>query len=211
MSTTSTDVASLIEQLQHKSSPKRRAAAKKLRKLKVKEAGPALLVALKSELKDKRTWETQYQMIMALGESGYTESLYFLTQLAEQEFEATMVYVAIGDAITRLTYLQNGSISSITNFLNSNSNIPLFIDGLIRAIAMLKLIPSQEDIEKIIAFGNLENTDDNNRTWIASAAAGWTGDSVVCFLNECAASDNQQTKKAAEAALNKKYLKWSIL
>ena len=211
MSTTSTDIASLIEQLQHKSSPKRRAAAKKLRKLKAKEAGPALLVTLKSELKDKRTWETQYQIIMALGESGYTESLDFLTQLAEQEFEATMVYVAIGDAITRLTYLQNGSIGSITNFLNSNSNTPLFIDGLIRAIAMLKLIPSPEDIEKIIAYGNLENTADNNRTWIASAAAGWTGDGVTCFLNKCVTSDNQQTKKAAEAALNKKYLKWSIL
>ena len=72
------DIQTLIEQLQHKSSAKRRAAAKKLRKLKAKEAGPALLAALKNELKDKRTWETQYQMIMALGESGYTESLEFL-------------------------------------------------------------------------------------------------------------------------------------
>ncbi|MEJ2682519.1 MAG: hypothetical protein P8176_06990, partial [Gammaproteobacteria bacterium] len=64
---------------------------------------------------------------------------------------------------------------------------------------------------KIIAYGSLANTPDNNRTWIASAAAGWTGDNVAYFLNKCAASSNQQTKKAAEDALNKKYLKWSIL
>ena len=80
-------IQQLIEQLSNKASAKRRSAAKKLRKIKAKEAGPALLAALKNELKDQRTWETQYQMIMALGESSYTESLDFLLQLADQEFE----------------------------------------------------------------------------------------------------------------------------
>ncbi|WP_305815346.1 HEAT repeat domain-containing protein [Photobacterium leiognathi] len=72
-----TDIQPLIEQLNNKASAKRRSAAKKLRKLKNKDAGPALLEALKNELKDKRTWETQYQMIMALGESGHTDGLDF--------------------------------------------------------------------------------------------------------------------------------------
>ncbi|PAU75818.1 hypothetical protein CK501_16510 [Halovibrio salipaludis] len=204
-------VQQLIEQLSNKASAKRRSAAKKLRKLKVKEAGPALLAALKNELKDKRTWETQYQMIMALGESGYTESLDFLLQLAEQEFEATMVYVAIGDAIARLTYFKDGSISNILDFLDSKNGTALFIDGLIRAIAILKLIPSDEDIERIINYGNNPEVNDNNRTWIASASAGWSGSNVEHFLNRCAVSDNPQTKRAAEAALNKKYPKWDIL
>ena len=114
------DIQTLIEQLQHKSSAKRRAAAKKLRKLKAKEAGPALLAALKNELKDKRTWETQYQMIMALGESGYTESLEFLIQLAGQEFEATMVYVAIGDSIIRLqnTFSSSQDFTTLTIWID---------------------------------------------------------------------------------------------
>lgn len=201
----------LIEQLSNKASAKRRSAAKKLRKSKAKEAGPALLAALKNELKDKRTWETQYQMIMALGESGYTESLDFLRQLAEQEFEATMAYVAIGDAITRLTYFKDDSISNALDFLDSKHNIALFIDGLIRAIAILKLIPSDTDIERIINYGNKPEVNDNNRTWIASAAAGWSGRNVEQFLNRCAVSDNPQTKRAAEAALNKKHPKWDIL
>ena len=54
-----TDIQPLIEQLNNKASAKRRSAAKKLRNLQSKDAGPALLEALKNELKDKRTWETQ--------------------------------------------------------------------------------------------------------------------------------------------------------
>lgn len=204
-------IQQLIEQLSNKASAKRRSAAKKLRKLKAQSAGPALLAVLKNELKDKRTWETQYQMIMALGESGYTESLDFLRQLTEQEFEATMVYIAIGDAITRLTYFKDGSISHALDFLEGKNSILLFIDGLIRAIAILKLTPSDQDIGRIINYGTKPEVTDNNRTWIASAAAGWSGNNVERFLNRCAVSNNPQTKRAAEAALNKKYPKWDIL
>jgi len=205
----SPDISQLIEQLNHKSSPKRRAAAKKLRKLKAKEACPALLAALQNELNDKRTWETQYQMIMALGESGCIESLDFLTQLAERDFEATMIYVAIGDAVTRLTLINNNNIQPILKMLVNSR--PMFIDGALRAIAILKLQPKQSDIEKIIHYGLALDADDNSRTWIAAAAAGWNGDSVTEYLHECIKSNNQQMQRAAKAALKNKYLKWSPL
>lgn len=200
----------LIEQLHHKTSPKRRAAAKKLRKLKAKEAGSALLATLKNELQDKRTWETQYQMIMALAESGYTESLDFLLQLAEQEFEATMIYVAIGDAITRLDLLKNDNINhSIKIFLRTNNT--MLIDGILRAIAMLQFVPEQSNIIKIISYGGNLNQEDNSRVWIAAASPGWPSHITKNFLNECLAAENQQIKRAAEAALKNKYLKWSPL
>ncbi|MFD4766286.1 hypothetical protein [Streptomyces niveus] len=48
-----------IRQLQDRSSAKRRSAAKRLRKLGDPYAGPALLEALKNEVRDSRTWETQ--------------------------------------------------------------------------------------------------------------------------------------------------------
>lgn len=212
MPQSTTDMPDLIGQLQHKSSPKRRAAAKKLRKLKAKEAGPALLAALKIELKDKRTWETQYQMIMALGESGYTECLEFLTQLADQEFEATMVYIAIGDSIGRLTYLSQSNVyEAIKYVLNKNHNA-LLSDGILRAIAMQKIIPDEEGINQLLTFAEDSSTPDNNRTWIVSASAGWHKNKRTApFLNKHIHSENSQTKKAAEAALNKKYIKWSIL
>jgi len=206
------DLLNLIEQLQHKSSPKRRAAAKKLRKLKANEAGPALLTALKKEVQDKRTWETQYQMIMALGESGYIDSLDFLIQLSKQEFDAPMVYLATGDAITRLVYFEKKSIHTMIEIIEDEKNNPLFVDGILRAIAMLKLIPDDNDIDSLILYGNSLKINDNNRTWIASAAAGWLNSkNADDFLQTCIKSNNQQTKKAAEAALNKKYIKWSVL
>ncbi len=202
----------LIEQLQHKSSVKRRAAAKKIRKLQAKEAGPALLIALKRELKDKRSWETQYQMIMALGESGYTDSLNFLSELAKIEFEATMVYLAIGDAIGRLTYSATHDIHRVIEHVKGKNSKPLLIDGVLRGIAMLKLIPNKQDIDWLIEFGSSIKAQDNNRTWIASAAAGWLNNkNVDGFLKKCLKSENPQTIKAAEAALNKKYIKWSVL
>ncbi len=205
------DISQLIEQLSHKSSPKRRAAAKKLRKLKAKDAGSALLAALQNELKDKRTWETQYQMIMALGESGHIESLDFLLQLANQNFEATMVYMALGDAITRLIYQKEGNINFVIVLLNSKPEQPLFIDGLIRATAIAKLTPPQDDIDKLILYANQPDTNGNHKAWIATAAAGWSGDKVTNFLNNCLDSKNEQLVNAAQAALTKKYVNWSIL
>src|SRR3954463_14583297 len=96
------DVQEAIALLHHKQSAKRRSGAKRLRKLRQPEAGPALLAALRDEVRDPRTWETQYQMIMALAESGYGPALPYLEELSGQPFEATMVYPALGDALVRL-------------------------------------------------------------------------------------------------------------
>jgi len=90
-----------IQLLEDKRSPKRRSAAKRLRKLGDVAAGPALLKRLKTEVLDPRTWETQYQLIMAIGECKYLIALPFLEALSKTKFEATMIYVAIGDALVR--------------------------------------------------------------------------------------------------------------
>lgn len=71
----------LLEQLNDKKSAKRRSEAKKLRKLGNVDAGPYLLEALQEEFKDVRTWETQYQMIMAIGEWEYKKALPFIKEI----------------------------------------------------------------------------------------------------------------------------------
>jgi HEAT repeat protein len=76
----------IVAQLGDKKSAKRRSAAKKLRKLNYVDVGSSILSALEAELKDVRTWETQYQMIMAIGECGYKPALPFLNELAKQGF-----------------------------------------------------------------------------------------------------------------------------
>jgi HEAT repeat protein len=117
----------IVAQLGDKKSPKRRSAAKKLRKLKDVDAGPFLLAALETELSDARTWETQYQMIMAIGECGYKPALPFLNELAKQDFEATMVYIAIGDAIVRLSTENKRDTTTILKLIDTSNE--MLIDG----------------------------------------------------------------------------------
>lgn len=206
-----TDIQPLVEQLNSKASAKRRSAAKKLRKFQSKDAGPALLEALKKELKDKRTWETQYQMIMALGESGYIESLDFLLQLSELEFEATMVYVAIGDAIIRLNNIT--SLSLATSILNSwiTADQINLLNGGLRAVAMLHLLPDKKFIQKIIQHTSLPKNE-ALQFWTAAATPGWPVELTKDFLEHSIKSANlDDTKKAATAALKGKYIKWNPL
>lgn len=206
---TDTDTQPLIEQLNNKASAKRRSAAKKLRQLKAKKAGPALLAALKNELKDKRTWETQYQIIMAMGESGYTDSLEFLLQLAKQEFEATMIYIAIGDAITTLEQPHDPDLKSLSQWIDQDKKS--LIEGAIRSLAINKIIPSDNLIKKIISCA--EKPDSRNLDfWVSAASPGWPANLTEPFLKNCLEhSQTDDTKKAAKAALKGKYLNWNPL
>jgi HEAT repeat protein len=92
-----------IALLTHSQSAKRRSGAKRLRKLGDPRACPPLLEALNNEVRDPRTWETQYQMAMAIGECNCRDALPYLHELALQRFEATMVDKAIGGATVRLS------------------------------------------------------------------------------------------------------------
>lgn len=136
----------IMEQLRDKKSQKRRSAAKKLRKLKDINAGPYLLAALENELNDERTWETQYQMIMAIGECDYKPALPFLNGLVKQDNKATMLYVAIGDAIVRLSTENERDTATIFKLIDIGNEA--LIEGAFRAMAMLKMIPGDSEIEK---------------------------------------------------------------
>ena len=196
----------MISQLKDKKSSKRRSAAKKLRKLKNIDAGPLLLTALEEELKDLRTWETQYQMVMAIGECGYKPALDFLQSLANQTFEATMVYVAIGDAIQRLSMQNEQDVTSVFKAIDSGND--MLIDGAIRAMAMLKMVPVELHIEKIINYVTTKNKSDGVHVWVLAAVPGWSGQKVEDYLAFCSTSKRDEITNAVELARKQKYKKW---
>jgi hypothetical protein len=198
-----------IELLRHKQSPKRRSGAKRLRKLRRPESGPALLAALRDEVRDPRTWETQYQMIMALAESAYTPALPYLEQLSQQPFEATMVYTALGDAIVRLGRSSAEDPEPVLRLMDSGNE--RLIDGAFRAVAMLRLRLDQAAVDRIVAFVSACPPADGLRFWVAAAAPGWRGPAVEAFLNACAQGPREDVREAALAALQGKYRKWSPL
>ena len=205
-----------IELLGNSKSKKRESGAKRLRKLADIEAGSALLAALKKEMKDKRTWACQYHMILALGFCSYEESLPYLLELGGEEFNATILYRGIGDAIFRLSLLDNTIESSIEKVC-SFDNFKLMA-GAFTALAMLQMIPNDQYIKKIIklardprAAQEVRGHPRDNvgfRKWVATASAGWKDELKRDFLNECLEFDDQHLKLAANSALLGKYEKW---
>ncbi len=203
------DLHEALGLLNHKLSPKRRAGAKRLRKFRRPETGPALLASLRAEVRDPRTWETQYQMIMALAESGYQPALPYLEELSRQRFDATMVYTALGDAIVRLGRPSAEDAGPVLHLMASG-NAGL-IDGAFRAVAMLRLRLEQTAVDQIVTFASALPVAAGLRFWVAAAAPGWRGPNVEAFLNECARGPREDVREAAVAALQGKYLKWSPL
>lgn len=205
----SDEARAAIDLLRHGLSAKRRSAAKRLRKLRRPEAGPALLAALRDEVRDPRTWETQYQMVMALAEAGYTPALPYLEELSRHPFEATMVYTALGDAIVRLGRSSAGDAGPVLRLLDGGNE--RLVDGALRAVAMLRLGLDRPAVERIVAFASARPPADGLRFWVAAAAPGWRGPAVEAFLRECARGPREDVREAAAAALQGKYRRWSPL
>lgn len=200
----------IISQLAAPQSPKRRGAAKRLRRLRAREAGPALLAALVKEVNDPRTWETQYQLVMAIGECGHVAALPALERLTATTFEATMVYVALGDAIVRLSHTHEHDAGPVLSILRNSKNTML-MDGALRAMAMLRMVPDAKTIREILAFVRPLAPADPLRFWVAAAAPGWKHPDVDGFLADCEVSGREDIVEAANLARIGKYKKWSPL
>jgi HEAT repeat protein len=199
----------LIELLKHSRSPKRRSAARRLRKLKNAQAGEALLAALKKEVQDPRTWETQYQMIMALGECGCRDALPYLYELSSWKFDATMIYMALGDAIVRLARESEEDPKPILKIMKSKNE--MLIDGAFRAVAMLHLKLDPKAVRKIIDYASNLGVNNPRRFWVVAAAAGWNGEHVKDFLESSGESRSDFVRDAAGASLEKRYQKYNPL
>ena len=209
MSKNNSMFADSILQLQDTRSHKRRSAAKRLRKIAQSAACPELLAALQREVQDRRTWETQYQMVMALGTCGCTEALDFLWQLARSDFDATMVYVALGDAIVRLGRAFENDPAPMLAVLATDNE--MLIDGALRATAMLRLRFETTSIDAILKYLQPRGLADGLRFWAAAAAPGWESPRLEEFLDTCICGLREDIREAALAAKARRYRKYSPL
>jgi HEAT repeat protein len=193
----------LLQALQARTSPARRSAAKRLRQLKDPASGPALLDALRREVRDRRTWENQYQMIMALGESVYEPGLPYLRELARRSFEATIIYVALGDAIVRIGRRYENDPTPVLDLMNTSNR--MLINGAFRAVATLQLTLDQSTIEAIIDHVDRLDLCDDLRFWVIAAAAGWSGPVVERFLIASLMSPRKEMRIAALSSQQGQY------
>ncbi len=211
----------LIAGLSDSRSPKRRSAARALRKLGDPRACSHLLEAVKRELCDPRTWETQYQMIMALGFCGCRESLPYLKQLLTEKPKCEpAAWSAISHAIVRLGSKDNSDPSVAIELIDQNAQTGLDKDGLtcgvFEAIAMMKMQFDDSTADRLIEFvetyrAELPTHSNFIPVYAAIASAGWNGNRVRPFLQKSLSSPNQQLVRAAEHALQGKYFKLNPL
>lgn len=195
-----------IDLLSHAHSAKRRAAAKVLRRFRTVAACPALRLALEAELATPRTWETQYHLVMALGESGCQNAIPLLQSIAGRQVEH-MVLLAAGDAIVRLTP-ESGRSDAILGLMESST--PGLAEGGLRAVAMLRWTPPESTLRAVLAYASKPGNG-GPRFWVAAAAPGWDGPEVRAFLTACLANSSADTRRAATHALERAYVKWRPL
>jgi hypothetical protein len=201
-----------IELLSHPRSAKRTSGAKRLRKLSDPQAGPALEAALRKEMRDPRTWEPKFCMILAIGDCCYREALPLLEELAEYDFEATILYDALGDAIVRLSHRDLRDAEPVLRFLNGQNDI--LAGGALHALATLRIVPAEDVIKQIIAYAGHLGFEGEPRMWAAVAAAGWKRELTGDFLRECQAAPPTASPRlvpAATAALKGKYYNFATL
>ena len=207
--------SSIVEDIQLLSdsrSAKRRSAAKRLRKVGDPAAGPALLAALQKELQDVRTWETQYQMIMAIGHCNYREALPFI----ESRQISGMIADAIGDTVVRLARAHDHDAAAALAFLDAGKTI--FMTGALQAVAVLRMVPDVATMRRLVEYGlSLQlgrGNDDWTAIWLLRAAPGWPAEIVAPLLDYWGTvpfPQQQQIHGAVELARKRKYDKWSPL
>jgi len=195
--------------LDHKASTKRRQGAKRLRTLGDPATAAAVRAALEREALDPRTWETQYQMVMALGMTGTRGDVPLLRELAAQPREAIMVNLALGDVIVRLDRDDDSDATPVLWCLDQQ--VDSLDDGALRAAAMLRLRFAPEVTKALLLRIDAEKADSHLRFWPTIAAAGWTGEHVAGFLRNCAVSPRTDVAGAAAESLAGRYTKVNVL
>lgn len=192
----------------------RKRAAKEIGKLKLTDIGDDLYQAYLRETKDKRTWETQVEMILALGQLDYKNALSEMDTIIKANnphdmitYAAAQTYVrlkrkSLSDASPVLELLKFGGLSTVSGCLN-----PLGYD---------KMQPDESQIKELIKLTwDLNKHKDyepgygDPRYGIAAACAGWDRQITKDFLEYCIATANGDTplEYVSKNSLKGKYVK----
>ena len=75
---------------------------------------------------------------------------------------------------------------------------------------MARLVPDSGFIGRLIGYAS-SPVNEHSRFLVALACAGWEGDNIADFLRACLDSPMENTRRAATAALERKYMKWQPL
>lgn len=198
-----TEAASLIAGLSHSRSPKRRSAARRMRKTGDSRFCEALLAALVRERKDVRTWETQYQMVMALGHCGCQQSMAVLTDWMSSKIEASALYSALGDAFYRLASESPSDLAPFRRAVVAGDH--RVVEGVLQGMQSVGARLTDSDVHEVIGYARSGHCSDGGTRVILTGAALWESPALRPFLEEYLDHSWNLISEAAAASLAGKY------
>lgn len=206
--------AELRERLGASKSAQRRSAAKTIGRERLTELADALHEAYLAEREDSRTWETQYEMLVALGLVGHMAALPDIEPIVRANephdmitYGAAQAYVrlsrdSLADAAPSLELLEFGRLS--------------VVDGCLVPIGRDRMMPDTPSIRALTEGAwDLHRHPDrvgkeaglmDPRDSLAAACALWDSDLVRPFLEHCMATGDQPLRRVAEASLEGRYI-----
>ncbi|WP_316771533.1 HEAT repeat domain-containing protein [Pedobacter frigiditerrae] len=206
---TNDELLQLTNDLKNSASGKRRSAAKKIGKNEIIQLGDELYNAYLKEREDKRTWETQTEMILALGKIGYQKALPELKHIIDKNEPHDMVTIASARSYVRLKRKDLNDAQPVIELLKTG-NFSV-ISGATSILTFDDMKPSISEIETIISIFDGKKEEEiaikgygDIREYLISAMSKWDKKLCAEYLNQFINADNAKLKAIAEDALKGK-------
>ena len=203
---TTEEITQITSDLQNSKSEKRRSAAKKIGKNQLIQLDHELYNAYIKERGDKRTWETQTEMILALGKVGYKNALPDIKIIVDKNEPHDMITIAATRTYVRLKRKDLSDVEPVIDLLQFG-NLSV-LNGAMDILTFDNMSPSEENIKKIISIMDSKKEKDiairglgDPRESLISAMRNWKDLSSQNYLNRFVESKNKDLKRCAELAL----------
>ncbi len=197
-----------------KKSGDRKRAAKEIGKQNLTLLADDLYNAYLKEIADKRTWETQVEMILALGVLDFKNALPQIEQIVRANISHDMITYAAAQTYVRL---KRNSLNDATPVLELLKFGGLsIVSGCLNPLGYDKMLPNENQINELIKLTwdlhkhkDYDSGYSDPRYGIAAACAGWDKNLTKDFLEHCIATANGNTplEYVSENSLKGKYVK----
>lgn len=183
----------ILGKLNSKKSADRKRGAKEIGKLKMVQLGQELYQKYLIEKLDKRTWETQCEMIKALGNIDFKRAINEIEQIVQTNIPHDMITVVSATAFVQLKRKSINDGGPVLELLEFGSIS--VIDGALLALAIDQMKPDTNEIIKILSYCKDINKHKDqrghefglidSRQYLAMACANWGIELTKDFLNHC--------------------------
>ena len=188
-------------------------ASKEIGKAILTELSEELLLTFEKEIKSKKvSWNTQVEIIKALGIINCKKALPLINNIIDKNLEHDMITNASATCYVRLKRNSINDASPILDLLKKGGFS--IQSGCLDALGYDKMIPTDEQICELIKLSwdihlNKERGYADPRYGIASACAGWKPELTKEFLNHCLNTAGKDTPLiyVTENSLKGKYVK----